>query len=329
MKHYPAYGFLVVILLFAGCGGGDETETGLIPIKIQTDWYAQAEHGGFYQAMVEGYYEDVGLDVTIMQGGPNAMEVQKTASQQVQFTLGRSDTTMIYTARDIPIVMVAAFMQHDPQALLFHEESGIDSFEDLDGKTVMIVPGSVFIDVLNSQFGININVIPLDYGMSRFMNDKDFIQQCFITNEPYYAAREGANPKTLLLADTGFDPYRVIYTNSSFARKNPEVVKAFVAASIKGWASYMAGPREKANALIQSLNPKMTDDFLNYSIDTMAENQLIAGRDENEALGLITHARINDQIRMLEESDLLDRPITAEEVAPIAYLPAELQAMSK
>lgn len=315
------------ILLLAACGGKEtSSEDGLIPIVLQTDWYAQAEHGGFYQAVAEGYYEEVGLDVTINQGGPNALTAQKVASRNADFAIGRSDDVIIQSARGIPLIIVSSFMQHDPQALLVHAGSEVKSFHDLDGKKIMTTPGAVFVDVLRKQFDVEIDVIPLDYGMSRFINDPEFIQQCFITNEPYYMAKENTPTRTLLLADTGFDPYRVIYTSRQLATKKPEVVKAFVSASIKGWNSYMAGPRDKANAVIASLNPKMTDEFLAYSLNAMKVNQLIAGRSGEIKTGLIEVARIQNQINTLSDAELLDREMTVAEIAPDTFLPKAVQS---
>ena len=314
------------LLSACGGGGGGSDENALTEITLQTDWYAQAEHGGFYQAKAEGYYEAEGLDVTILQGGPNAMTAQKVASGTAEFAIGRSDDVLVHASRGIPIVLVAALMQHDPQALLYHKENPIKSFEDLDGRSVMTTPGSVFIEFLKKKYDISIEVIPLDYGMSRFLADKNFIQQCFITNEPYYVEKEGANAGTLLISESGFDPYRVIYANRPFAQKNPEITKAFVRASIRGWNSYMEGPREKANALIRERNPKMTPEFLDFSVGTMAENNLISGTGPREATGLLDPARIREQIDALETIGMLDKELDAESIAPLRYLPEKLRS---
>jgi NitT/TauT family transport system substrate-binding protein len=320
---------LASVFIFAGCGQKDSetTESGLIPITLQTDWYAQPEHGGFYQAVAEGYYEEVGLDVTINQGGTGIIAPQLIATRKVDFAINRADDIIIHKSNGVPIIIVAALMQHDPQALLLHEESEIDSFEDLDGRTVMTTPGGALVRYIEKTYDITINVTPMDYGMSRFLANKDFVQQCFITNEPYYIKKAGANPKTLLLSDSGFDPYRVIFTNPNFAKSEPEVVKAFVAASIRGWKSYMAGPREKANATISKLNPKMTPEFIEYSINSMLENQLVSGYGPIDKTGLIEPSRMQAQIDTLFDIGLVKEPIKAEEIAPTIYLPKYLQDM--
>lgn len=317
---------LCSFLLLTGCGSSAD-DNGLTEITLQTDWYAQAEHGGFYQAVAQDLYAAAGLDVTLLQGGPNALVSQKVASGAAEFGIGRADDVAVHASRDVPLVILAALMQRDPQALLVHEESGIDEFQDLDGRSVMTTPGAVFIEYLKREYGIDIEVIPLDYGMSRFLADKEFIQQCFITNEPYYVAKEGANPRTLLIANSGFNPYRVIYANRSFVEKNPEVAKAFVEASIKGWNSYMEGPRDAANALIRERNPKMTEEFLDYSIGAMAENNLISGSGPDEATGLIRPERMQALLDTLLEIGLIDEPIDVQTLAPTEYLPADLRAM--
>lgn len=330
MKTHPLLPstLLALSLCLAGCGGSPETEeSGLIPITLQTDWYAQAEHGGFYQAVAEGYYKEVGLDVTINQGGPNAMGTQKVVSQALEFSIGRADDIIVHASNNLPLIIVSALMQHDPQALMVHKESGIKSFEDLDGHTVMTTPGAPMVRFIEKKYGIQLNVVPIDYGMSRFLADTEFVQQCFITNEPFYIRKAGANPETLLIADSGFDPYRVIFTNRNYAEKNPEIVKAFVAASIKGWQSYMEGPRERANAIIQERHSKMTDEFLAYSVRTMKENFLVAGARPEDQTGLIDPVRMQAQIDTLLDIGLLKQPLEASKLAPLDYLPAEVRAM--
>jgi len=325
--------FLIGVLiatsaLFSGCGEkAADGDQGLIPITLQTDWYAQAEHGGFYQALAEGYYEEFGLEVTINQGGPNAAGTQKVVSRQTEFSIGRADDIIVHASNNLPLAIVAALMQHDPQAFLVHEESGIKGFKDLDGRTVMTTPGSPMVRFIEKNYGIKINVVPIDYGMSRFLANKDFVQQCFITNEPFYIKQAGANPRTLLIADSGFDLYRVIFTNRNYAEQNPEIVKAFVAASIKGWKSYMTGPRDRANALISELHPKMTPEFLDYSISTMLENHLVGGNESVDQTGLIQPARMQEQIDMLLDVGLISARIDSATLAPTIYLPPEVQAM--
>jgi NitT/TauT family transport system substrate-binding protein len=319
-----------VLLFVAGCGGGgseEETANGLIPITLQTDWYAQPEHGGFYHAVAEGYYEAVGLDVTINQGGPNALAMESILIGRADFALGRSDDVIYNIYRDRPIKIAMALMQHDPQALLLHESNPIDDLADLGGESIMVAPGSNFIELLKLKYGYELNILPLDYGMERFLADPSFIQQCFVTNEPYYAEKNGVAAKTLLLSESGFDPYRVVYAASDFLEENPDVARRFVAASIRGWADYLeSSPDSKANQTIISLNPKMEPDFVRYATNALVEKHLVAGYPERgETIGKIKPDRIARQVEQLNQIGLIDKAIPVERIVEFSVLPEALQ----
>lgn len=311
-------GAVAAAMVIAGCGGGKssgEAEEGPFKIVLQTDWYAQPEHGGFYQALAMGYYADEGLEVEILPGGPNSLVSQKVAQGTAQFGIGRSDDVIISVGRDLPLVMVGALMQKDPQAIMFHKSSGIESISDLDGRPVMVTPGSAFIQILKRKYNIDFPVIPLDYGMNRFLADKDFIQQCFVTNEPFYVGREGADVGTILLSDSGFNPYRVWFTSRSFVRRHPDKVAAFTRASIRGWQDYLFGERSEANALIASRNPKMDEEFMEFSTRTMREQNLITGDGGDEGMiGTIDPERIAEQIQQLVDIDMIAPGLSVDDV---------------
>src|SRR5471032_999660 len=156
----------IAALLLAGCSrsaapaASPAGTPALTKVILQTDWYAEPEHGGFYLALVKGYYREAGLDVEIVQGGPNMIPPQKVATGVATFAIGRSDDVAIANSRGIPIVMVGALMQRDPQAIMFHRESGIRTFKDLDGRNIMAVPGSNFIPILERTYAIKIAITP-------------------------------------------------------------------------------------------------------------------------------------------------------------------------
>ncbi|HZZ20868.1 MAG TPA: ABC transporter substrate-binding protein, partial [Opitutaceae bacterium] len=212
-----------------------------MPINLQLDWYPAPEHGGFFQAVSKGYYKDAGLDVTISSGGATGFGLQKVSTGRMDFAIGPNADVILAIKQGLPLVLVGVYMEHDPQAIMVHEESSVKSFKDLDGKSVMAVPGANWMAYLQYHYRISLNTVPMDYGLARFFADKDFIQQCFISNEPYGAELHGQKARALLIADSGFDPYRVIYTSRKFAREHPEAVRAFIAASLKGWADFLHG----------------------------------------------------------------------------------------
>lgn len=295
-------------------------------VILQTDWFAQPEHGGFYQALALGFYREAGLEVEILSGGPNSMSVQKILKGSAHFAMNRADTIYSMRARDIPVKMVMATLQHDPQGILLHESNPVDSFSDLDGKKVMAIPGLTWIDWLEARYGVEMNIVPHDFGMERFLNDSDFIQQCLITNEPYYAKANGVPTKVLRLADSGFDPYHGIYALDSYLEENPETVKRFIQASIRGWREYINGDPSPAFTLIAERNPKMTKAFMDFSRKAMIDNRLVQGFPENRnaATGMLDPARMNRMVKELKDYDVLEN-YTTESWFTTSYLPPELQ----
>jgi NitT/TauT family transport system substrate-binding protein len=313
----------IASLGLAGCGSSKSdanpetgaNDTPLRPVILQTDWYAQAEHGGYYQAAARGFDREEGIQLTIQPGGPGSFGVQRVATGSVQFSMGRSDDILLAIQEGLPIVIVTALMQHDPQGLLMHASNPINSFADLDGKAIMTTPGATFIRFLENRYNIRINIVPLNYGLAQFFADKNFIQQCFITNEPFYVRRNGFEPKVLLIADSGFDPYRVIFTNQRFLRENPATVQAFVNAATRGWYDFLHGDPTPGMAMIRSHNEKMDDEFMLYSIDAMKRYQLVEGRKErNGRIGLIQRERITEQMQIMLDTGLLRAPIPLERI---------------
>ena len=317
-----------VTLTLAGCGQKTEAPPAadgskpLIKVTLQTDFYAQPEHGGFYQALAKGYYREAGLDVTINQGGPGTLGAPRLLKGDIQFCIGRSDDVIASVARGLPVVMVGALMQRDPQAIMFHTSSGIHGLKDLDGRNIMATPGANFIPILEKKFGIKISITPLDFGLSRFMADPQFVQQCFITNEPYYVRKQGAVIGVLPRSDSGFSPYRVWFTSQQFAAEHPEVVRAFTAASIRGWRDYLEGDRTAADKLIGAENKQMVPEFIAYSVGAMKEYKLPMGdAAKGETYGQIKPARIAEQIRQMLEIGVLEAPLKVEDVFDASFLP--------
>ncbi|HEX9782167.1 MAG TPA: ABC transporter substrate-binding protein [Opitutaceae bacterium] len=316
--------------LLAGCGpkAADTARDELAQVRFQTDWYAQAEHGGHYQALARGFYREAGLDVDIIVGGPGATVPQKMLAGQVEIGMGRSDDIIVNVSNGLPVLIVAALMQHDPQGILLHAKNPIRSFEELDGATIMAVPGANWIAYLRAHYGIDFKLIPLNYSLVQFLTDKSFIQQCFITNEPFFVEQHGAHPKTLLIASSGYDPYRVIFTTRKFARENPEAVRAFVAASIRGWTDFMSGDPTPGKALIAGRNDKMSTTFMDYSITSMAKHRLIDGDPaRGERTGLLTRQRLQEQVDLLVRLGIIPEALPLEKFATFEFLPAELQPL--
>ncbi len=316
---------MVSAFLFAGCGRKAETAAGpaaLVKVRFQTDWFPQPEHGGYYQALAKGYYAAEGLEVEILPGGPNAQVMTTVAVGRAELGMTNGDDVIAAVAGGVPIKMVAAEMQRDPQGILFHNEHPLRSLKDLEGKTLMAGAGSRWIQVVQKKMNVHFNLLPLVGDLARFMNDKTFVQQCFVTSEPFFARERGASVGALLIASDSYEPYRVMFTSRKFLAEHPEVVAKFVRASIRGWNDYLTGDPAPANAILAAKRNDLSPEFMAYSIKAMNDYQLVRGDPaKGEATGQLTAARLQKQIDLLQEVGVLDKPVKVDDVATFEYVP--------
>ena len=326
----PSFVCSLAALCVAGCGrpaSSEVAKNGASPpplrrVVFQTDWFPQAEHGGFYQALARGYYREAGLAVEIRPGG-NAVGIKlPVAKGEADFGMNRSDDVLVAVSRGLPLVMVAATFQRDPQALMVHADSPVKSFKDLQGRTVTAAPSMTWIPFLQKKYGLKFSLRPGNYALATFLADKDAIQQCLVTNEPFFAQQHGAAVRTLPLAETGFDVYHAIICRRELARMEPRVVSAFVAASIRGWRDYLSGDPAPAHALILQRNPAMTPEQLAFSRHEMILRSLVTGdAARGEDIGQLSLTRLSEQIDVLLDLKLLDAPIGVNAAATREFLP--------
>ncbi len=253
-------------------------------IRFVTDWKAQAEHGGFYQAKAKGYYEEEGLDVEIIQGGASVNVPLLLGSEQVEFGIGsNSFIPLNMAAEGVPAVAVAAIFQKDPQVLITHPRDDVKSIADMKGKPIMIsdaAAGAYWI-WLKATFGFDDSQIrKYTYNLAPFLTDETAIQQGYITSEPYQIEKEGGfKPQLFLLADEAYPSYaNLILATDKIAMERPLLVAKFVRASIRGWVDYLTGDPTPGNALIKADNPEMTDDVLASAIAKMNEYKLVGDK---------------------------------------------------
>jgi NitT/TauT family transport system substrate-binding protein len=303
--------------------GGD----GSLPkVRFKTDWYPQAEHGGFYEAVAKGYYRDAGIDVDIVPGGPGVLVPQIVLAGQVDIAMGASDDMILWVSRGVPFVVVGVYMERDPQGILVHEESPVRSFADLNHKSIMAVQGSNWIEYLKMHYKIDFSLIPSNFGIAQFMADKNFIQQCFVTNEPYFVRKNGGHPRTLLISDSGYRPYRVIYTTQRYLKEHPAEVRAFVAASLRGWDDFMNRDPGPAKTLIAKANENMPADFMDFSIQAMRDDHIVEGKAElGERAGLMTPERMRGQVEILFQLKIIPELIPLDSFVRFDFMPPDLQ----
>jgi NitT/TauT family transport system substrate-binding protein len=316
---------LLLTALLGGCARhAPEAKRPAVLRKVvfQSDWFPQAEHGGFYQALVKGYYREAGLEVEILPGGPGAAIKLSVAKGTADFGMYRSDDVIVAASRGMPLVIVGAVLQHDPEALLVHATSPVKTLADLNGRSVIAPPSMTWIPYVKKKYGVNFDLRPLNYGLAVFLGDPGAIQQCMLTSEPYFAEQHGARVRALPLSDSGYDPYHAIICRRALVRTNPELVKAFVGASIRGWHDYLEGDPAEANALILKRNNQMTPGQLEYSRNALITHALVTGDPAHgEHVGRISLKRIQQQIDTLTEMKILEVPVTAAGVATRAFLP--------
>jgi NitT/TauT family transport system substrate-binding protein len=269
-------------------------------VSFGTNWVAEAEHGGFYQALVDGTYRSYGLDVTIVPGGPNVNNRILLPVGKLDFFMS-ANTLQSFDAveQNVPTLAVAAMFQKDPQVLIAHPDQGIESFEDLKKLTLFISKEGFasYFQWLKADFGFNeARVKPYTSNPQPFLADKRSAMQGYVTSEPYAIEKQaGFRPKVFLLADQGFDSYStLIETRSALVASKPDLVQRFVDASIVGWTRYLYGNNTAANALIKRNNPEMTDELLDYSIGKLKEYGIVDSGDATTlGIGAMTAARMN------------------------------------
>lgn len=268
----------------------------LTAVTFGTNWYAQAEHGGFYQAVATGIYEEYGLDVTIKMGGPQVNGTQLLMGDAVDFFMGYTADAIKAVVENIPKVTVAAMFQKDPQVLIAHPDQGVESLADLKGRPVFISSAAnvTYWPFLKAQYDFTEDMKrPYNFNPGPFLNDQQSAQQGYLSSEPLAIRKEGGfDPVVFLLADFGYDPYAcTIETRQEMVDSNPDLVQRFVDASIKGWYSYFENP-EPANELIKQDNPEMTDEQIAYGIEKMKEYGIVDSGDTTElGIGAMTDGR--------------------------------------
>jgi len=270
--------FAVFTVLLAGCHGGSSVDkNGLTPVRLQLDWYPQPEHGGFYTALRLGYFKAEGLDVTILPLPEYGSVAQLVATGKADFGLGSSDQMLEWDSNGLPLLAVAATMQHDPQAIMLHANSPIHDFKDLDGRTVAAQTGAVWLKYVIARYNLhNVRQIPSTLSIANFLADPDYVQQIFITSEPFFARQAGAQVRTLLIRSSGYDPYRVQFTSRDFATKHPDVVAKFVRASIRGWQEYLRDPGP-TDAMLLKLNPALNPAQEAYTAEALRDGGFVTG----------------------------------------------------
>jgi NitT/TauT family transport system substrate-binding protein len=293
------FAVIACVAFILGLAAQPASGQSLDKVAFGTNWVAEGEHGGFYQALADGTYRKYGLDVRIVPGGPNVNNRILLPVGKLDFFMSANTLqTFDAVAQNIPTVAVATMFQKDPQVLIAHPDQGIDKFEDLKGLTLFISKEGIasYFQWLKADYGFDeAKVKPYTFNPQPFLADKRSAMQGYVTSEPYAIEKQGGfTPKVFLLADHGFDAYStLIETRRDLVEKKPDLVQRFVDASIVGWATYVRGDNRLGNALIKKQNPEMTDELLAYSVAKMRDYGIVDSGDAARlGIGAMTDARI-------------------------------------
>ena len=286
--------------------GGHLTE-----VSFGTNWVAQAEHGGFYQSVADGTYEECGLSVTIIPGGPQVNNRAQMLAGRMEFHMG-GDLLQAFSAAEegIPVVNIAAIFQKHPQVIVAHPGEA-ESWDDLKDLTLLIGDNGYqsYYQWMIAAHGFTAEQRqPYTFNPAPFLADTKVGMQGYLSSEPYLIEKEGGFvPNVFLIADNGYSSYATtIETMQATIDESPEVVECFVEGSIKGWYNYLYGDNAAANALIQEANPEMSSDKIAYAIDKMKEWGIVdSGDTETMGIGVITDEKVADFYAKMVEAGVV------------------------
>jgi NitT/TauT family transport system substrate-binding protein len=285
-------------------------------VSFGTNWVAEAEHGGFFQAVADGTYKRYGLDVTIVPGGPNENNRMLLIAGKIDFFMA-ANTLMSFDAitNNVPVVTIAAIFQKDPQVMLTHPDAKVGKIEDLKPLTLFVSKEGMtsYFQWLKSEYGFSEkNVRPYNFNPQPFIANPKSAMQGYVTSEPFAVEKAaGFKPNVLLLADSGFNTYStLIETRREIVEKKPDLVQRFVDASIVGWYSYIYGDNSAGNAMIKKLNPEMTDELLAYSVAKMKEYGIVdSGESVKNGIGAMSDERYTSFFDKMVKAGVVKRDI--------------------
>jgi NitT/TauT family transport system substrate-binding protein len=296
-------------------------------ISFGTNWVAEAEHGGFFQAVADGTYKAYGLDVAIVPGGPNVNNRALLLAGKLDFFM-TANTLQSFdaVANNVPVVAIAAMFQKDPQVLVAHPESNVTKLEDLKPLTLFVSKEGLvtYFQWLKSEYGFSEEKIkPYTFNAQPFLADKKSAMQGYVTSEPYLVEKQaGFKPAVILLADHGFNTYStLIETRRELTEKKPDLVQRFVDASVIGWYNYLYGDNTAANAMIRKLNPEMTDDLISYSVKTMKEHGIVDSGDSlKDGIGAMSDERMASFFDKMVRAGVVKRDIDFRKAYTLRFI---------
>jgi len=294
------------VCLLVGCAGSDAplskdraapassdatARPDAIHVALALNWFPEAEHGGYFAALVHGYYRDAGFEVKILPGAASSSVLQRVASNQVTFGVENADRILLGRAQRADVIALFAPIQKSPRGIMVHTDSGFTKIADISNVTLAVNSGASWVQYLKAHAPLsNVRFVPYPGSVAQFLIDRNYAQQAYVFSEPYIAREKGADAKCLLVADIGYNPYTsVLLTSGQTLSARSEVVAKFVAASLKGWQTYLDRP-EETNRYLREVNPEMTSAILEYGVQSLRP-LCLDGLPDASAIGRMTLER--------------------------------------
>ena len=321
----------LILLLLSGCNqddssSGDPESTQKPPtLTLQLNWFPEAEHGGYYAASLYGYYEEEGLDVEILPGGPNASVIQKIAQRTVTFAVANADQVLLGREQQAEVVALMAPIQSSPRCIMVHADSGIEDFSGLKGLTVAMGSGKAYARFMEKQGLLDgVRVVAYSGSVAPFLERKDYAQQGYVFSEPFVAQQQGAQTRNLMVSELGFNPYTsILVTNKRQLDSDRDLVHRMVRASIRGWQKYLEDP-VAVNEYIHSVNEEMSLEILAFGVEQLKPLCLPDGMPV-EKLGQMTPQRWEQLADQLRSIDLLSGSVKAVDAYDLGGLATDVR----
>jgi NitT/TauT family transport system substrate-binding protein len=301
--------------------------SGLTRVRFVTDWRAQAEHGGFYQALASGEYRKRGLDVQIIPGGPGSNVPQLLASGAADLGMGSDNFIVLNLAKEhIPLKAVAAFFQKNPQVLIAHPDPKVKTLADLKGHPILLSAAArdTFWQWLKAKYGFTDDQIrAYNFNSGPFLSDPRAAQEGYLTSEPYTIEKAaGFKPTVFLLADDGYPSYAtMVLARNDWIASKPEVIRQFIQASAVGWKQYLDGDPKGANAMILKDNPEMTQALIDQARAALKAHGMIDGGDaKSQGIGAMTDARWAEFFKVASDQGLYPKTMDYKQAYTLQFL---------
>jgi NitT/TauT family transport system substrate-binding protein len=288
------------------------------PVRILTNWFAQADQGGYWQAQQDNLGQEAGLKITVQQGGPRIQTIPQVASGQAEFGVGNADDVLLARQRGVPIKAVYAHLDHVPYTLVYHKNPAVKSINDLQGRPFAISLGFAYWEWAKKQFKVSAaREMPVTGDLSLFRNDPQMVQQGLYLYLPARMQAAGIEVDQIKIATLGYRPYYVLFTTDEMIEKNPKLVKDTLAALQKGWGAFMRDP-QAIKPYLMGLNQQISSDIHDAAARDMANG--LVPRDASK-MGCMADSRWKELAEQLKSVNFLPASFDEKQAYDTRFVP--------